>query len=209
MPMYLAIPYFILEALAFWAVASWLGVGWALVALFAFFFFGLIFAAWEMMRISSRLLRGPHPGQEAGNLALTAGGAMLIALPGFVSTLVGLLLVIPPTRAMVRKVLARKITASIEEFGVRTYEQAAAFRPKSSTYGSFGTGGGVVLNEDGTVDVPSNQPSNQPSDAEIEAWSSKLDPDDFLRGSTDDNSNGGGSAGGDSAGGTAKGSTGK
>lgn len=204
MPIYLVIPYFILEALAFWAVASWLGVGWALLALFAFFFFGLVFAAWEMMRISSRLLRGPRPGQEAGNLALTAGGAMLIVLPGFVSTLVGFLLVIPPTRAVVRKVLARKITASIEEFGVRTYEQAAAFRPKSSTYGSFGTGGGVVLNEDGTVDVPSNTPngSSDPNDAEIWEWSSNLDPDDFLRGKDTGNNNG------NDAGGSTKGSTG-
>lgn len=207
MPMYLAIPYFILEALAFWAVAAWLGVGWALVALFAFFFFGLVFAAWEMARISSRLLRGPHPGQEAGNLALTAGGALLIAMPGFVSTFCGLLLVIPPTRAMVRKVLARKITASIEEFGMRSYEQAAAFRPKNTTYGSFGTGGGVVLNEDGTVDVPGSKSNtrsgiagadSQPSDEEIQAWSDSLDPDDFLRGNN----------GGDAAGGSAKGSSG-
>ena len=35
-PVLIAIPYFLIEALAFWGVARWLGVGWALILLFLF-----------------------------------------------------------------------------------------------------------------------------------------------------------------------------
>ena len=41
-PVLIAIPYFLIEALAFWGVARWLGVGWALILLFLFFF-GCVF----------------------------------------------------------------------------------------------------------------------------------------------------------------------
>ena len=51
-PVLIAIPYFLIEALAFWGVARWLGVGWALILLFLFFFGGLFLAATEMRRIA-------------------------------------------------------------------------------------------------------------------------------------------------------------
>ena len=192
MPILVALPYILIEALAFWGVASWLGVGTALLLLLGFFFGGLIFAAWEMSRISRRLMQGNNPGKAAGDLGLTAAGAILIAMPGFCTSIFGLLLVLTPTRALMRKVLARKLALKIEQLGVRSYEQAAAFRPTTSTYGSFGsgtgTGSGVVLGEDGKVIIPGGtganggtpRPDSDPNfEAEIEAWSATMKPEDF------------------------------
>ncbi|MCQ9342906.1 FxsA family protein [Corynebacterium sp. 76QC2CO] len=213
MPILVALPYILIEALAFWGVASWLGVGTALLLLLGFFFGGLIFAAWEMSRISRRLMQGNNPGKAAGDLGLTAAGAILIAMPGFCTSIFGLLLVLTPTRALLRKVLARKLALKIEQLGVRSYEQAAAFRPTTSTYGSFGSGtgsgSGVMLGEDGKVFIPGDagpgdngangatpRPDSDPNfEAAIEAWSATMKPEDFTVNPPKDGGSGEGGSG--------------
>ncbi|GAA1473911.1 FxsA family protein [Corynebacterium felinum] len=164
MPLYLAVPYFIIEALAFWAVASWLGVGYALLLLFAFFFGGLILAAIEMRRIAATLSRGTsNPGKAAGDIGLIAAGAVGVAMPGFATSILGLLVIIAPTRAIIRRLLAKKLRTTIEDMGVRSFQATNAYRQRAS-YGSFSTGTNsqIVINEE-----------------EIQQWSTNLDPDDF------------------------------
>lgn len=59
MPFVLFIAYTLLETLAFWAVAKWIGILWALVALFVTMFFGMSIAGIEIRRIMSRqIVRG-------------------------------------------------------------------------------------------------------------------------------------------------------
>lgn len=151
--------------LAFWGIATWLGVGWALVLLAVCFFAGLFLAAFEMRRISAAATKGrTTPGKLAGDYGLLAAGSVLVALPGFVTTLVGLLFILPPTRAVARKLLAKKLRARIEEMGVRSFVATSRY---SNTYGSFID-----------ADAPAPQ-QNNPTDQEIQVWADKARPEDF------------------------------
>ena len=53
MPFVLFIAYILLESLAFWAVAQWIGVLWALLALALTMLFGMSIASWEVRRMMS------------------------------------------------------------------------------------------------------------------------------------------------------------
>ncbi|MDK6260055.1 FxsA family protein [Corynebacterium frankenforstense] len=137
MPYLIVIPYLVIEGLAFWAVASWLGGGWALLLLFAFFFLGLGLAGLEMRTIATRAAGNrERPGKAAGGIGLTAAGAVLVAAPGFVTTFLGLLLIFGPTRELIRRGLARRLRTFLEDMGARTFEATAHFGPRTS-YGSF------------------------------------------------------------------------
>lgn len=108
MRLYFALPYLLIEALAFWGVSRWLGTGVALILLFVCLFGGLILAAWEMQNISRKLSRGTaSAGRAVGDLGLIGAGAMGVAMPGFVTSIAGLLLIFTPTRALVRNILAK------------------------------------------------------------------------------------------------------
>ena len=61
--------------------------------------------AWRALR--SELGRGALPGREVADGALVLVGATLLLTPGFVTDGLGLLFVIPPTRAVARRLLLR------------------------------------------------------------------------------------------------------
>ena len=63
MPVVYFFAYFLLEALAFWAVSSWIGVGWALLVLFVTMFFGMTIAGVEARRIMRSRVRADDKGQ--------------------------------------------------------------------------------------------------------------------------------------------------
>lgn len=61
--------------------------------------------AWR--RFNEALAQGRFPGKEvADGLLIVVGGTLLLA-PGFLTDIVGLIFLIPPTRALVRAVLKR------------------------------------------------------------------------------------------------------
>ncbi|KQB85735.1 FxsA family protein [Corynebacterium lowii] len=160
MPLFLALPYILLETLTFWAVAHWIGVGWALLALILVFFGGLFLATYEMRSIAVSASTGRiRPGEAMGNYGLIAIGAVLVALPGFATAAAGLLLIIPPTRSLIRRSLAKKLRARLEEAGMRSFERVNSYRQRTS-YGSFA--GGEVINEE-----------------EVQRWSRDIKPEDF------------------------------
>ncbi|QGU01970.1 phage T7 F exclusion suppressor FxsA [Corynebacterium kalinowskii] len=163
MPLIIAIPYFLIEALAFWGVSQLIGVGWALVALFLTFFGGLVLAAFEMKRIGRVALHQQkvNPGRLAGDYGLLAAGAILVALPGFVTTVLGLLFILSPTRALVRGMLAKKLRVKVENLGMKGFEQANRYREQAS-YGSFMDPNKPVIDEE-----------------EIHDWSENVKPEDF------------------------------
>lgn len=53
------------------------------------------------------------PGRELADGALGGVGALLMVLPGFVTDVVGLLLVLPPTRALVRPLLVTALARRV------------------------------------------------------------------------------------------------
>lgn len=173
MPAKIFFSYLLIEALTFYGVANWLGVGWALLILIGCFFGGLFLAAFEMRSIATTLLRGgTSPGKAAGDLGLVGSGSLLVAIPGIFTSIVGLLLIFPPTRQVVRKSLSKKARVKMENFGVRSFQRAAAYRPKSQ-FGSF-KADGTSANEGET-----SEEERERLEEEIRQWSEQLNPEDF------------------------------
>lgn len=61
-------------------------------------------AAWR--RLSAAVAAGRSPGREVLDGALVLVGGLLLIIPGFISDLFGVLALLPPTRALLRRQLA-------------------------------------------------------------------------------------------------------
>src|SRR5215207_9934593 len=68
-------------------------------------------AAW--LRFNTAIAEGRVPGREVIDGALVIFGGALLLTPGFLSDILGLILLIPPTRAVVRTVLVRRFGARV------------------------------------------------------------------------------------------------
>lgn len=103
--------YLVVEIVALVAVASWLGVPATILLLLAGTVVGIWLARREGLRavtaMNAALRERRFAHAETTDGLLVAVGGLLILLPGFVSDVAGLLLVLPPTRAMIRRRLVR------------------------------------------------------------------------------------------------------
>lgn len=159
--------YFLIEALAFWGVSRLVGVGWALVGIFALMLIGALAASPALRSELQRASSGNGTvGQFAGGTALVAAGWALAIIPGYVSSLTGLMLLLRPTRELVRKSMANSLQKRVEEFGVHVYD-ASPMKRRSTSYGTFGDGSTVIDAEP------------DPSDEDIATWSRDARPEDF------------------------------
>jgi UPF0716 protein FxsA len=77
-------------------------------------------ASWR--RFNEAVAAGHVPTREVLDGALVIFGGALLLTPGFLTDILGLVLLVPPTRAIVRAVLARRLTARMV---------AAANRPRA------------------------------------------------------------------------------
>jgi UPF0716 protein FxsA len=68
-------------------------------------------AAW--LRFNAALAEGRVPGREVIDGALVIVGGALLLTPGFLSDILGLVLLLPPTRAVVRRVLLRRFAGRV------------------------------------------------------------------------------------------------
>ena len=68
-------------------------------------------AVWR--RFNSALGEGRVPGREVIDGALVIFGGALLLTPGFLSDILGLILLLPPTRALVRALLLRRFAARV------------------------------------------------------------------------------------------------
>ncbi len=64
-------------------------------------------AAWRRFAAATRA--GRPPAREVIDGALIIAGGALLLTPGFLTDILGLALLLPPTRALVRRVLARRL----------------------------------------------------------------------------------------------------
>jgi UPF0716 protein FxsA len=62
-------------------------------------------AAWR--RFNAAIAERRFPGREAADGLMIAIGGTLLVTPGFITDVVGLLLLLPPTRALIRRALFR------------------------------------------------------------------------------------------------------
>jgi len=94
-------------------VGQLIGVWWTIAILVADSILGSVLmrsqgrVAWR--RFNEAMRAGRPPAREVLDGALVIFGGALLLTPGFISDLLGLLLLIPPTRAVVRTVLARRL----------------------------------------------------------------------------------------------------
>jgi UPF0716 protein FxsA len=64
-------------------------------------------AAWR--RLSAAVAAGRSPGREVLDGVLVLVGGLLLIVPGFISDVLGALALLPPTRALLRRPLARNL----------------------------------------------------------------------------------------------------
>ncbi|MGE3287803.1 MAG: FxsA family protein [Pseudonocardia sp.] len=103
--------YVVVEIVVLVAVASWLGVGVTLLILLAGSVLGLWLARREGVRAAQAVATAMQERRvahaEVTDGMLVAVGGLLLFVPGLVTDVAGLLLVLPPTRALVRRRLVR------------------------------------------------------------------------------------------------------
>ena len=107
--------YPLLEVLTVVGVASIIGWGWTLLALLAGIPIGVAVmrqagrSAFAVIRDAAQ--SGGLPSGEAGAHALTFLAGLLIAVPGFVSDCIGLILLLPPVSRLVRRRYGPRVAA--------------------------------------------------------------------------------------------------
>jgi UPF0716 protein FxsA len=94
-------------------VGQEIGVLWTVAILIADAILGSILmraqgrAAWR--RFNEAMHVGRVPAREVLDGGLVMFGGLLLLTPGFITDVLGLVLLVPPTRALVRKALARRL----------------------------------------------------------------------------------------------------
>jgi UPF0716 protein FxsA len=108
-------------------------------------------AAWR--QFGEAIQAGRPPANEALNGALVLAGGLLLMVPGFITDAIGLLLLLPPTRALARRALARHHT-SIWVGRAASFGSAAGFRGNRRNSGADATGARHDYDADATaVDI--------------------------------------------------------
>jgi UPF0716 protein FxsA len=91
-------------------------------------------AVWR--RFNAALDERRPPAREVLDGVLVIFGGALLLTPGFISDVAGLLLLLPPTRAVVRRLLVRHFS---DRLVVRAFGQPAGRRRRRSDYDVDGT----------------------------------------------------------------------
>ena len=98
--------YLVIELAVVVALVSTIGWGWTMLLLVTTFVAGLVVAGAQIGHHVRRLLTGwQDPDLALTDSVLIALGAVLVAVPGLASTMLGVLCVLPPARAAARPVL--------------------------------------------------------------------------------------------------------
>ena len=96
-------------------VGQAIGVGWTIALLVADAVLGALLArsqgraTWR--RFNLAVQSGRPPAREVLDGVLVISGGALLLTPGFISDILGLFLLLPPTRAVVRAVLVRRFAS--------------------------------------------------------------------------------------------------
>jgi UPF0716 protein FxsA len=105
MAMRLFLIYVVVELAAIVALTSTIGFGWTILALLATWLVGVSLAGSQLKRHLRRLRSGLTAAGVQGAAAdslLVALGTVLVVIPGLASSVVGSLLLLPPTRVVGR-----------------------------------------------------------------------------------------------------------
>lgn len=137
-------------------VANWIGFFWMLFLLFLSAVAGILIlrhrgrAHWRRFRGAIDERR--PPAREAFDGVMITAGALLLIIPGFITSALGLFLLFPPTRWLLRLLALTvfaskfKVTATTAAWGNRGY---GYYRSRSTTYDFEGEAVDVTERPDG------------------------------------------------------------
>ena len=101
----------LLELVVLVAVVSWIGLGWTILATLATSALGAVLLGRQGTRaladVRERARTRQYPGRALGDAGLIAVGGLLMLLPGFVGDALGLLGLLPFTRALPGALIGR------------------------------------------------------------------------------------------------------
>lgn len=100
--------YVLVELAVMVALVATVGFGWTILALLGTFVVGLALAGSQVRRHVARLRSGLSAQNAQGAMTdsvLVALGTVLVVVPGLASSVLGALLLLPPTRAIARPVV--------------------------------------------------------------------------------------------------------
>jgi len=152
------------ELYVIWQVGEWLGILPTLAILLADSLLGGVLmrtqgrAAWR--RFNAATASGRVPAREVIDGVLVIFGGAFLLTPGFLTDAVGLLLLLPPTRAVIRRVLVQRFAARMVAGAGRA--AAARMRGPGGAAGPWGRrpGGHDVDGTAHEVDPPARLPSS-------------------------------------------------
>lgn len=152
MPLLILFVLFVAEVATLVAVGAAIGTGWAVLLFVGTTVAGGLLLGRQgrttMVALREAQARGRNPGRALADGALGGVGALLLVLPGLLTDVVGLLLLLPPTRALVRPLVAAAVTRKV--LVVPTFG-------RGSHRGGPGGGGDVIDGEVLDVDDPGPQ----------------------------------------------------
>ncbi|KAB1503620.1 FxsA family protein [Corynebacterium sp. 320] len=158
---YVPLAYLIVEALAFYLVGKWIGFGWTVLLLVALFVVGMFLAAQQIRAIAVRALNcTEQPGKLTADAALSVVGALAVALPGLVTSVLGVLLLIPTTRAIARRIMGSAARAALARFGGSAFVTATRYGAPEASNRIPGWGE-VIDHRDDEFDGNSNTPDRR------------------------------------------------
>ena len=107
------------ELVVFVLVATWIGIGWTILAALATSALGFVLLAKQgtkaLTDLRDRARTRQSAGRELGDAGLVAAGGLLMVLPGFLGDVVGLLCLLPGTRGLVRGLLTRLVLTRLPD----------------------------------------------------------------------------------------------
>jgi UPF0716 protein FxsA len=110
--------FFVAEVAAFVVVGEHIGFGWAVLLLITLSALGPFLVKrvglGVLARTQDRLQRGELPTTQLLDGVLVLAGGMLICIPGFISDVLGLLLLIAPVRHVLIRVAGRRVARGVE-----------------------------------------------------------------------------------------------
>ena len=150
--------YLVIEIAVFVAMVMTLGFAWAVLITLLASFVGFVILRWQGRKVFGELRRASRNEVDAraplADTAVVGASSILLIAPGLVSTVVGTVALLPPTRRALRPVLAA--------VGARTMMSAM---DRAGAYGQAGVRRGTVI--DGTVvDDPTYSTQNSSTSAE-------------------------------------------
>ncbi|HEU0025459.1 MAG TPA: FxsA family protein [Thermoleophilaceae bacterium] len=113
--LFLVVP--LVELYVILQVGDAIGVWWTVLLLAADSLIGALLlrtqgrAVWG--RFNAALAEGRMPHREVMDGVLVIFGGAFLITPGFITDIVGVLLLLPPTRAIIRRVLVRRLGARV------------------------------------------------------------------------------------------------